>query len=173
MTAESPAPPPGAPGHSINKSVLVAGLLGGLVGALASYALARSFPHTPKPVPAPPSEARQFADHVIGKLKDGKHDEFTALLRPAFAQMSNEDYAAFCTKLFEQRASAPKSFGAGGDFEFLHETAPTATLTRVTYVEKYARGCMVWCLVVYNTPDGWQMSAFSVQAAESGFPALR
>ncbi len=173
MTAESPAPPPGAPGLSLNKSILVAGLLGGVLGALASYALARSFPHTPKLPPPPPSEARQFADHVIGKLKDGKNEEFTALLRPAFAQMSNEDYAAFCTKLFEQRANSPRYLGAGGEFEFVNETAPSATLVRVTYVEKYARGCVLWILVVYNSPDGWQMSAFSVQSADSGFPALR
>jgi hypothetical protein len=161
-----PEPPPAA-----SRPVLLAAVLGGLAGAAFSFVLARTFPAVPVTPPLPPpTEARQFAGRVIGALKDGKNDEFMGLLRPAFARMSDKEFAEFCQTVFLGRANAPNTYGPGGEFEFFNETAMSPTLVRVSYLEKYARGCMVWKLVVYDAPDGWQMTAFSY---ESGFPILR
>jgi hypothetical protein len=159
--------------NPMTKPVWLAALVGGLLGGLFSFALARTFPYTPKPVQSPPSEARQFADEVIGKLKDGKNDEFMAIMRPAFAQLNDEQFANFRKGVFDTRTGAAKIYGPGGAFEFCRETPLSPTLVRVTYLEKYAHGCIVWSMVVYNSPDGWRVTAFSFQTSESGFPLLQ
>lgn len=171
MTPDTP-PPTGAPAHQ--KHILWAGIAGGLIGALLSFALARTFP--PKPAgapPAPPSEARQFADHVIGKLKTGDRAEFTRLIRPAFAGMTNEQFAEFCQKsVFDNRDQFAKSNGGAVEIEFARETVLSPSLVRLAYADKYARGCLIWVLVVYNTPEGWQVLAFSFDSESTGFRAL-
>jgi hypothetical protein len=179
-TAPPPVPPPTpephASAHGSNRPVVLAAVLGGLLGGVFSFALARTFPVPKQPEahpPEAPTEARWFADEVIGKLRDGKNDEFMALLRPAFARLSEKDYAAFCKNLFDGRANAPQVYGPGGSFEFFGESTMSPTLVRVSYLEKYARECMIWRLVVYRGPDGWQMAAFSLQTSESGFPELQ
>jgi hypothetical protein len=159
---------------SLRRSVLVAGLLGGLLGAVFSFVLARALPGSVKPPPSPPpSEARQFADHVLGKLKAGQNDEFMAFLRPAFERMTDEQFAQFRQGVFDGRAGAAKSFGPGGEFEVCREAVLSPTLVRITYLEKYTRGCLLWSFVVYNAPDGWRVAAFSVHGPETGFTELQ
>ncbi len=158
----------------MTKPVLLAGVLGGVLGALLSFALGRALPAPIKaPPPAPPSEARQFADEVIGKLKDGKNDEFMQYLRPAFAQMTDEQFAEFRKGVFDLRAGAAQAYGAGSEFEFCRESASSPTLVRVTYLEKFPRGCIVWIMGVYHAPDGWRVASYNFQTSESGFPALQ
>ncbi|MBM3978732.1 MAG: hypothetical protein FJ304_00330 [Planctomycetes bacterium] len=172
MTPDTP-PPTVSPSHQ--KYILWAGIAGGLIGALVSFALARTFP--PKPAvapPAPPSEARQFADHVIGKLRAGDRAEFTRLIRPAFAGMTNEQFAEFCQKsVFDNRDQFAKSNGGAVEIEFARETVLSPSLVRLAYADKYARGCLIWVLVVYNTPEGWQVLAFSFDSETTGFRALQ
>jgi hypothetical protein len=175
MTPETP-PAPSAPlAPSQQKQLLWAGIAGGLIGALVSFALARTFPPKPAaPPPAPPSEARQFGDHVIGKLKTGDRAEFTRLIRPAFAGMTNEQFAEFCQRsVFDNRDQFGKANGGAVEFEFARETVLSPSLVRLAYADKYARGCLVWVLVVYNTPDGWQVLAFSFDSEATGYRALQ
>lgn len=178
MTTDAkPAPPASepAPGNPLAKFLWAAGLVGGLLGGLLGFALSRAFPAAPKPPPpAPPSEARQFADHVFGKLKDGKNDEFMQLLRHAFAQLTPEQYDEFFRKkVLEPRAQAATLYGGASEFEFCRESTVSPTLVRLTYLEKYPHGCVMWLLVVYNSPGGWQVVSCSVRTSESGFPELQ
>jgi hypothetical protein len=174
MTTEPTEAKPAPRRNPLTMPVLTAGLLGGLLGGLFGFALSRTFPAVPNPAPpAPPSEARQFAGHVIGKLKEGKNDEFMALLRPAFAQMTNEQFELFRKGVFDKRTDAARIYGPGGEFEFCRESTLSPTLVRVTYLEKYASGCVLWLLVVYHSPDGWRVASCSVQTSESGFPELQ
>ena len=82
MTASSEQPPGATDRHpwmsKPNRLWLAAVVLGGILGGVFAFALSRAFPAAPKPPPPPPptSEARQFADDVITKLKEGKNDEF-------------------------------------------------------------------------------------------------
>jgi hypothetical protein len=171
-TAPKPAPPRANP-------VWLAAVLGGLLGGVCAFGLARALPPTPKPPPdPPPSEARQFAEHVLGKLRDGKNDEFVTLIRPAFVEMAPADFAALVQNTFKVRADAARpetegGFGPGGEFEFCRETVLGPTLVRVAFLEKHARGCVLWVLVVYNSPGGWQVAGFRFETPISGFPALR
>ena len=96
-----------------------------------------------------------------------------AFLRPAFAQMTPEQFELFRKNVFDDRANAAKAYGPGGEFEFCRESALSPTLVRLTYLEKYQRGCVVWLLVVYDSPSGWQMVSCTVQTSASGFPELR
>jgi hypothetical protein len=157
----APAPPPAAPpSPTFSKPVLVAGLLGGLLGAVFSFALGRVLPAPVKPPPpAPPSEARQFTEHVLGKWKDGKNDEFMSLVRPAFAEASDEQFAEVRKGMYEAREHDVKLFGGSGEFEFCRESILSPTLVRLTYLEKYPRGCVVWSLTVYNAPSGWLVAS--------------
>jgi hypothetical protein len=170
-TRPEPKPePPGAP----NRPVWLAGLLGGLLGAALSFGLARSFPPVLKPSPPPPpSEARQFAAEVLRKLKNGENQEFTRTIRPAFAQLSDKDFDDFCQLVFNNRKTAVEAYGAPGEIEFARETVLAPSLVRVSFVEKFPRGCLMWVLVVYNSPDGWQAAAFSLDSSKTGFSALQ
>ncbi|MFM8274700.1 MAG: hypothetical protein ACKODX_20550 [Gemmata sp.] len=150
-----------------------AALLGGLAGGLFAFGLARAFPPTPKPVPVPPpSEAKRFADQVIGRLKEGRTDDFLAYVRPAFAQVGDEQFARFRQGVIDTRTNAVRAYGPSRDFEFCRETPIGPSLVRVAYLEKHPGGCVLWALVVYDAPDGWQVSALSYQASESGFSLL-
>lgn len=166
--------PPGPPPASGRQPVLLAALLGGLIGGVFSFALARTFPPPVKPAPpAPQSEARQFAEDLFRKLKAGHNDEFVALIRPGFGDLNDEQFTKFREGVFEMRTKVAKAYGPPIEFEFARETPLSPSLVRVTFVEKYPRGCVLWWVVVYNTPAGWQVSAFSYQTSESGFTALQ
>jgi hypothetical protein len=172
VSAPTPAPAAATSG-TFSKPVLVAGLLGGLLGAVFSFALARALPAPVKPPPpAPPSEARQYAESVLALLKAGKHDEFTALLRPAFAEASDEQFAEVRKQMYQSRENDVKMYGAGGEFEFCRESELTPALVRVIFVEKFQRGCKVWSLIVYHAPGGWQVVSCDVRApgAATGAP---
>jgi hypothetical protein len=172
----SPEPKPAAPAAPKTNPVWLAALAGGLLGGIFSLGLARAFPAQPKTPPpgeVQPSEARQFADEVIGKLKAGQNDEFIRYIRPAFSKMTDEQFAQVRQRIFEERTVATTAYGPSIAFEFCRETALSPTLVRLAYLEKYARGCLLWVMVVYNSPDGWRVVAFSLQTSESGFNALQ
>jgi hypothetical protein len=166
---------PPEPPHAAHRSVWWAGVLGGLLGAALSFVLVRSFPPVPKPPPAPPpSEARQFADEVVRKLKTGENQEFKKYVRSAFAQLPDKDFDEFCQQfVFNNRKAFADAYGPPVDFEFARETVLVPALVRVTYAEKYARGCLLWVIVVYNSPDGWQVAAFSLDGPKTGYSALQ
>lgn len=164
MTTEPTDPKP-ATGATFSKPVLVAGLLGGLLGAVFSFALARALPAPVKPPPpAPPSEARQYVEQVLGLLKAGKHDDFMAQLRPAFAESTDEQFAEVRKQMYEARERDAKMFGGAGEFEYCRESVLSPTLVRVIFLEKYPRGCMVWSMIVYQAPDRWLFVSCDVRA---------
>jgi hypothetical protein len=169
-----PKPAPAAP-HSPNRPVLLAALLGGLLGGVASFALARTFPAPAKPPPTPPpSEARMFADDVMALLKTGKYDQFKQRVRLAFALMPEADFENFYREgVIGTRQKAAEAYGPAGEFEFARETVMSPSLVRITYIERYERGCVLWSVVVYNSPGGWQVSAFRFETSGTGFPTLQ
>jgi hypothetical protein len=169
MTTEPTAP---TPAGTFSKPVLVAGVLGGLVGAVLSFALGRWMPAPPAvPPPAPPSEARQFAEAVFDLLKAGKHDAFMDQLRPAFAEATDEQFAEVRKRMYETREGNAKRYGGGGEFEYCRESALGSALVNVTFLERHPRGCVVWSLVVYRAADGWKVLACNGLAPGQAFAA--
>jgi hypothetical protein len=171
-TVDGPSQPPLQSG---NRAIFLAAILGGLCGAVFSLVLARALPvavPVKPPVPAPPSEAREFAEEIFRKLKSGKNDDFKRLVRPAFGRLSDEEFETFCKdEVFGQRDAFAKSHGGSGELEFARETVLSPSLVRVSFLEKFARSCILWAVVLYNGPDGWQVSAFTFDTATTGFRA--
>ena len=159
----------------MTKPVLLAGLLGGVLGAVFAFALARTFPATPKlSPPPPPSEGRQFADDLIAKLKAGKSDEFTAKVRNGFPELNDEDFnQAVRQPLLTMRENFGKAYGQPSEFEFVRETAISPSVVRFAYLEKFPHGCVVWVIACYDGPQGWQVLGFRHLKLEAAFDMLR
>ena len=158
----------------MSKPVLLAGLLGGLFGAVFAFALARTFPATPKaPPPPPPSEARPLADDLVARLKSGKNEEFLAGVRGAFSDRNDEEFNLVRQNLLKSREGFAKSYGGASDFEFVRETSVGPNLVRFAYLEKFPRGCVVWTFVYYNSPDGWQVLGYTQVPLDAAFGMLR
>lgn|GEM_PF-6511315 len=154
----------------MSKPVLLAALLGGILGAVFNFALTRSFPPTPKPPPQPTvSEARQYADSIVHLLKAGKYDEFFAAIRPAFPKLNEDEFKKMRESALKDRAEVVKEYGTAGEFEFSRETTLTPSLVRISYVEKYERGCVVYYIAVYNSPEGWRVLAFGPLPLDAAF----
>ena len=157
----------------MTKPVLLAGLLGGVLGAVFAFALARTFPATPKaPPPPPPSDARRDADELIAFLKAGKNEEFFAGVRAAFSGRNDEELNQARQHLLKLRDQPAAVYGPSIDFEFVRETSIGPNLVRFAYLEKFPRGCVVWTLVFYNAPDGWQVLAFTQVPLDAAFGML-
>lgn len=175
---QTPTPPPEPKSEvprAVNKQVILAAILGGILGAVFSFVLARTFPTPVKPTPTPPpSEARQFANELLQLLKNGDKTVFMKRIRSAFSGLTDEQFAEFCQKsVFENRDQFAKVNGPSIEFEFARESVLSPSLVRVAYTEKYAHKCMLWVMVLYNAPDGWQVSAFSFDSESTGFRALQ
>jgi hypothetical protein len=164
----------------VTRSVLFAGLLGGLLGAVVSFALSRSLSPAPKPgepapaqvAPTAPPEARKFADEVMVKMQTGKDDEVLAMLRRAFLELSDEQFARDVRGAYlASRASKP--YGPSLGVELVRETAVAPDAVRFAYLERFARGCVVWVVVCYNSPDGWQLAGFRHLKLEAAFDELK
>jgi hypothetical protein len=173
-TVASPPAPAAAPSPTFSKPVVVAGLLGGLLGAVLSFALGRVLPAPVKPPPpAAPSEARGYAEFGLSKLKEGKHDEFMEFLRPAYLQAPPEEFARVRAGLIKAHEENVVAYGPGGDFEFCDETQLSPTAVRVSFLEKYQRGCVTWTFVVYKGQAGWLVVSCRVYPSASGFPTVK
>jgi hypothetical protein len=141
---------------------LIAGLIGGAFG----FALTRAYPPEAKPAPPPvpqASEARAFADDLVRLLKSAKYDEFFTALRPGFANLTDKEFQQLRESVIGMRQTFAKSYGGSGEFEFAGETALSPSLVRVSFVERYERGCVFCVLIVYNSPGGWRFQGFSYQ----------
>jgi hypothetical protein len=173
----SPVMPPASPptvSHRRNP-VWMAALLGGLLGAVFSFALSRTFPTQPKAPPEPPkSEVRQFADDLIALLRVGKNEEFLAGVRQAFSGLNDEQFNQRVRQGFlKSRSESVTAYGPSTDFEFVRETSIGPNLVRFAYLEKFPHGCVVWIIVLYNTPEGWQVLAFTQLPLDAAFQMLR
>ena len=157
----------------MTKPVLLAGLLGGLFGAVFAFALARTFPTTPKaPPPPPPTEARLLADDLVAQLKAGKNEEFLTGVRAAFSDRDDEQFNQVRQNLLKSRNKFAIDYGGSIDFEFVRETSIGPNLVRFAYLEKFPHGCVVWTLVYYNAPDRWQVLAFTQVPLDAAFGML-
>ena len=158
----------------MTRSVLFAGLLGGALGGVVAFGLARTFPAPPPPVPTPqPSEARQYADDLIALLKAGKNEAFLKGVRQAFDMPDERFDVEIREPFFKLREGRVREYGAGSEFEFIRESSLGPNLVRFAYLEKFPRGCVVWYIVFYNGPTGWQVLATSHMSLEAAFQLLR
>jgi hypothetical protein len=163
----------------VSKPVLLAGLLGGVLGAIIGFALMRSFPpaakfapSTPTPIASP--EARQFADDLVAKLKAGKDEEVMSSVRLAFREMPDDQFNQTVREpyLFV-RKHFPQQYGPSRGFEFVRENVVSEDIARFVYLERFAHGCIVWTIVCYNTPTGWQVIGFQHLKLEAAFQVLK
>ena len=156
----------------MTKSVLFAGVLGGLLGGFGGYALLRTLPSTLKSaqVPdAPRSEARALADELVAKLKAGKNDEFLAIVRSGFNELTDDQFGQLGLQMKTMRSNFTSVYGAPSEFEFVRETTFGRDAVRFAYTEKFPRGCVVWSFTYYASPSGWQVSGFQYRKLDSAF----
>lgn len=159
----------------MTRPVLLAGLLGGVLGAVSSFALSRALPpaaKSPAPPQQAPPEARQFADTVVAKLRSGKDDEVVGLMRLAFLELPDEEFAEKVRAPFlEVRERKP--YGPTLGFDLVRENVVAADLVRFVYLERFASGCVVWGLTCYNSPAGWQLIGLRHLKLEAAFEMLK
>ena len=162
----------------MSKPVLLAGLLGGVLGAIICFALLRSFPPATKPTtpptPTASPEARAFAESLIAKLREGKDDELLSLVRQGYGEMSEERFNAEIRAPFHGvRKGFPEVYGKSLGIEFAREQPVSEDIARFVYIERFERGCVVWTVVCYNSPTGWQVAGFQHLKLEAAFQVLR
>ena len=146
------------------KPILVAGLLGGVLGGVGSLGVTRWMkPATPaKTEVGGPAEAKQIAESYIGKLKEGKYEEFKADVKAGLDFTSEAVSQAYNKDFDEARRVYPGASGSPtGEFDLLRETALAPDLARFVYLEKFQRGSLLWIIVVYRTPERWRINAIA------------
>jgi hypothetical protein len=159
--------------NGVSRTVWWAGFFGGVMGAVLSFVLARVLPApAANGSPPPPSGARVFADEVVQLLKTGKYDEFFGLLRPGFGDLPDDDFKKLREGVLATRQQFITNYGEAGELEFCRETSISPALVRLTYLEKYQRGCVAWVIVVYDSPTGWQVLAFNFPPLKEVFATL-
>jgi hypothetical protein len=145
-------------------SILVAGLLGGLLGGVTSFAASRFF----KPVaPVPPltakeraaADARRIVEALLDELKQRKDDEFMAHVKLAWNYHSDDAFNQIKENFKHSRIAYAMTFGDPlNEFEILQENPLNPNLIQFVYMEKYARGAVIWKFVMYNVKDQWRIS---------------
>ncbi len=165
----------------MTRTVFLAGALGGVLGAVLSFALSRSLIPLSKPgevqnatpsAPAQsPPEARLFADEFIVKMQTGRDTEVLAMLRRAFLELNDEEFAREVrTPYLASRTSRP--YGRSLGVERIRETVVAPDAVRFAYLERFQQGCVVWVVVCYNSPEGWQLVGFRHLKLEAAFNDL-
>ncbi|MCI0704624.1 MAG: hypothetical protein L0241_26505 [Planctomycetia bacterium] len=162
----------------MTRPILLAGILGGLLGVAGNFVLARWFPTATKPdVPENPpqqSDARTRGEELVAHLQAGKNDEFLAIARSGFAEMSDKEYDEVVKKRMKGfRELIAKAYGQTRGFEFLRETVVGASIVEVAYLEKFSRNCVVWFFYLYNNGEGWLLMGFFYSRLDGAFNAFR
>jgi hypothetical protein len=146
-----------------------AGAVGGLCGAVLALVVNRWLPPAvPPPSPAPaPQEAetlvdegaKQFVQRCLSHIKNHRLEEFAQEAKQSRAVVAEEDLKKFLERLQRDRELSLRSFGPPlGEYELLRVTAPSPSLVRFIYLERFERGAVWWVFVLYRTPERWQMA---------------
>jgi hypothetical protein len=146
------------------KPILIAGLLGGLLGSSASVVASRFL--KPAPVPPPPvpnqdaiNEAREVVNSLLTELKDGRTERFMAHIRPAYQQMTDDQFKQFKKDFVNARLEYPRYLGNPlGQFEVIRESADGPNLVRLTYMEKYEHSALIWRFILYRGSESWNLA---------------
>lgn len=152
---------------SESKSWLTAGIAGGLCGAALALLLNRWLPPAAEPLPHPPTTtettideaAKQFVERCLSHLKNNRLEEFAQEAKLSQAVVTDEDMKKFLARLRSDRELSLRSFGKPlGEYELLRVTAPSPSVVRFVYLERFERGAIWWVFVLYRTPQRWQMA---------------
>jgi hypothetical protein len=153
-----------------NKGWLQGGLVGGVCGAIVALLVSRWLTPAAVPVsttPAPPSAteivvdeaAKQFVERCLSHIKNHRLEEFAQEARQSRAVVRDEDLKKFLERLRADRELSLRSFGQPlGEYELLRVTAPSPSVVRFIYLERFERGAVWWMFVLYRTPERWQMA---------------
>lgn len=166
MQAAPTSAPPTASAPRYLKPIVIAGLLGGLLGGVASFSAARFIKEArPEAVPsakeAATAEARGVVEGFLSILKARHIDEFWDHMKQAYTAMTDAEYKLakdrFNNFLIEYDG---RYSGSLGEFELLSETALSKDLIQYVYLERYARGAVIWRYVMYRGKDDRWYVAF-------------
>jgi hypothetical protein len=149
-----------------NNPWLVAGAVGGLCGALLALVVNRWLPPVPPPSTAVPAEeapidelARRFVERCLSHIKNNRLEEFAQEAKQSQSVVTEEDLKKFLARLRSDRQLSVQSFGQPlGEYELLRVTAPSPSVVRFVYLERFERGGVWWVFVLYRTPERWQMA---------------
>lgn len=147
-----------------------AGAAGGLCGAILALLVNRWLPpagsSAPSPLPSPQvaevlvdEGAKQFVERCLSHIKNHRLEEFAQEAKQSRAVVTEDDLKKFLERLRRDRELSLQSFGPPlGEYELLRVTAPSPSVVRFLYLERFERGAVWWVFVLYRTPERWQMA---------------
>jgi len=154
-----------------SKAWVKGGVAGGVCGALVTLLVGRWLipvaappaPTTAAPAPATQvvvdEAAKQFVERCLSHIKNQQLEELAQEARQSRAVVRDEDLRKFLERLRADRELSLRSFGRPlGEYELLRVTAPSPSVLRFIYLERFERGAVWWMFVLYRTPERWQMA---------------
>jgi hypothetical protein len=73
----------------------------------------------------------------------------------------------------ESREYCEKAFGKrSGDLELMRESHYGPSVTRLVFLERFAKGGVVWAMGLFRSPDGWALLTLNFELLEKAYPKL-
>jgi len=146
----------------MTKPILLAGLLGGLLGGLLSVAGNRFIaPAKSDPAQHPSPEARAVTELYLAKLKAGKTEEFMKDVKVGMVTLTEADFNDMTKRLKDTLTLYTGIFGPPtGEFELIRESAPSPSLVKLIYLQKYDRGAVGWTFYLCRGKETWHLVEF-------------
>lgn len=146
----------------LKKPILIAGLLGIVLGSAAMFAAGRFLKPGAQSAPTENDKAAEEARHILeeflAKLKEGKNEEFMAMIKLGYTFLTEEAYRDVKQKFHNSRLEIGLYGKPLNEFELLHQTAISPNLIQFVYLERFEHGAVIWRFVMYHGKESWRVA---------------